>query len=401
MNRPPRALRPARRHAFRALAIAFGIGIFVLLGEFGIRLRLAWLFRGQLEEVSREIPADPNATVTLGDLVYPVENDNLIYRLKPGAAGVFRGAPVRVNSLGFRDEEIGPLDASMEAPLNAKPPGTIRIIALGDSLGFGWGVEAEEGFFELIEKDLDRLAGKARRVQVINTSVPGYNAVMEAEILHETGLALEPDAVLIEYCTNDEVLPDFLMRKPFFRRLDRLYLLRLGGLLTGSLARDQRETARLSPPGILYHPRPDGPGAMDPRDVPPRYRHHVGPQPLEAAYRRIRNACRERGIPLIVVAPSAQFHEGDPTIEADPMMAGIRSLCVRLEAPLIETFGAIRRHIETHGLHSIDLSVEDPQDWHPNALHHELIAREMLGMVSRELGLESNAERGQVSNERH
>ena len=399
MNRPPRALGPGRRRAFRVLAIALGIGIFILLGELGIRLRLAWLFRGQLEEVSREVPADPEAPVTLGDLVYPVENDNLIYRLKPGAVGVFRGAPVRVNSLGFRDEEIGPLDASTEAPLDAKPPGTIRIIALGDSLGFGWGVEAEEGFFEVLERDLDRLAGPARRVQVVNTSVPGYNAVMEAEVLRETGLALEPDAVLIEYCTNDEALPDFLMRKPFFRRLDRLYLLRLGGLLTGGLARDQRETARLTPAGILYQPRPDGPGAMDPRDVPLRYRHHVGPQTLEAAYRRIRDACRERGIPMIVAAPSAQFHEGDPTIKADPLMADIRSLCARLDVPLIETFGPVRRYIETQGLHSINLSLEDPHDWHPNALHHELIAGEMLGVVSRELGLRRNAEHGQVSSE--
>jgi hypothetical protein len=70
-------------------------------------------------------------------MLRPSPNRRLVYELKPGldvrmVAPTFRDRPVavRTSADGFRDEPC---------PV-AKAPGTYRVVGLGDSLMFGWGV---------------------------------------------------------------------------------------------------------------------------------------------------------------------------------------------------------------------------------------------------------------------
>ena len=100
--------------------------------------------------------------------------------------------PMRTNSLGLRDEEF-----SVE-----KEQGAFRILALGDSVTFGWGVEAEETYVEQIE-DMLNARFSSRQFEVINAGVPGRDTPNELEYLQQVGLSYDPDLVTVGWVVND------------------------------------------------------------------------------------------------------------------------------------------------------------------------------------------------------
>lgn len=99
------------------------------------------------------------------------------------------GRPVEIqtNSLGYRNPEIGEKDKT-------------RILFLGDSITFCEYLPEEETFVRLIEilannQDLGW--------ETINASVPAISLQNQLAILAETGLALNPDVVVICFYLND------------------------------------------------------------------------------------------------------------------------------------------------------------------------------------------------------
>jgi len=111
------------------------------------------------------------------------------------------------NSLGFRDREH---------PV-AKPPGSFRILVLGDSVAAGQGVGRYEDTFPSLLEKLLRDGGL--EAEVLNFAVTGYNTQQEVETLRDKGLAYDPDLVLLSYCLNDRkrsdggILPTLLARE--------------------------------------------------------------------------------------------------------------------------------------------------------------------------------------------
>jgi hypothetical protein len=92
----------------------------------------------------------------------------------------------------------------------AKAQDTLRVLVLGDSIGFGFCTPAESLPREkTFAKALERLLNEAplpdhRRAEVINLSVSGYDTRQEAEFLRVKGLDFAPDVVLVGYCLNDD-----------------------------------------------------------------------------------------------------------------------------------------------------------------------------------------------------
>jgi lysophospholipase L1-like esterase len=86
-----------------------------------------------------------------------------------------------------------------------KPPGTYRIVVLGDSQTFGYGIEQEEAWPAVLEKSLLATPSGAR-VEVMNCAVGSYDTEQEAASL-EHWLSWEPDVVLLGYFVNDAALP--------------------------------------------------------------------------------------------------------------------------------------------------------------------------------------------------
>lgn len=84
-----------------------------------------------------------------------------------------------INSLGLRGPET----------TYEKPLGRFRIVLLGDSRSFGYGVPVEQHFSQLLE-------GYFQNLEVINLGVDGYGVDQSLLRLRQEGLRFEPDLVL-------------------------------------------------------------------------------------------------------------------------------------------------------------------------------------------------------------
>lgn len=121
------------------------------------------------------------------------------FSLEPGSTRIITTGEAftnrdRINSLGLNDAE-----RSVE-----KPPGTRRILMLGDSFIFGQGVPREKTVASLLE---ERLHG----VEVVNAGIPGYCLDQEYLFYRDRGRRLEPDLVLVAFFVNDLEAPRFEM----------------------------------------------------------------------------------------------------------------------------------------------------------------------------------------------
>jgi len=109
---------------------------------------------------------------------------------------------VRTNHMGYRGEE-------MEVQ---KPPGAIRILALGDSVTWGVGVNDDRIYLARLEQTLNARYSRPLRVQTVNTAVIGYSLYQELLTLERDGPALSPDIVLVGFVLNDA----YPTEDPFF-----------------------------------------------------------------------------------------------------------------------------------------------------------------------------------------
>ncbi len=96
---------------------------------------------------------------------------------------------VVTNGLGLRDEEPA-----------AKAAGATRVLVLGDSYTFGYGVEAGEAYPQVVET---LAATRGWPLEIINAAVPSYSPTLEAVWLRDVGLALEPDVVVLALDMSD------------------------------------------------------------------------------------------------------------------------------------------------------------------------------------------------------
>lgn len=136
-----------------------------------------------------------------------------IHELVPSRE-VVAGSTYRINALGFRGRET----------TTEKPAGTWRIVVLGDSVAFGWGVEADERFTDVAEARWNLAHPDGPRIEVLNLGVPGYEAHHQYYALHDKALALHPDAIVFAFNWNDvQLIPDEIVthvRGEFESRVD-------------------------------------------------------------------------------------------------------------------------------------------------------------------------------------
>jgi lysophospholipase L1-like esterase len=124
-----------------------------------------------------------------------VPDPQLKYRHRRSWGSTYQGAEVRFNENGLRDDPIGP-----------KAPGEFRILVLGDSQTFGWGVARQYiwpvQLQEMLQKRLDR------PVRVIDAGVCGYDTRQEYRYLLSDGYEFAPDLVLLLFLNNDLEITD-------------------------------------------------------------------------------------------------------------------------------------------------------------------------------------------------
>lgn len=115
----------------------------------------------------------------------------------------------RTNSRGWKDRERD----------LAKPEGTFRIVALGDSYTFGV-VPIEQQYTTQLEAILQERGWP--HCEVISLGVSGWGTDQSLETLIHEGLRYQPDLVLYQFCSNDLLenlypTPDLPLPTPFHR----------------------------------------------------------------------------------------------------------------------------------------------------------------------------------------
>jgi lysophospholipase L1-like esterase len=168
---------------------------------------MKWLANLALVVVAAAVPC-VIAEVGLRIVAPPADSAELFRKLpsqaewsgRPHARGLHTGVPVAFNGLGLRDAERTPQPA----------PGTVRVLALGDSVTFGLGVAQEHTYPHQTEILLRKASGA--RVEVLNMGMPGYNTVHQLAQLRDLGLALQPKAVVVGFLYND-IEPSSAQRK--------------------------------------------------------------------------------------------------------------------------------------------------------------------------------------------
>jgi len=123
------------------------------------------------------------------------------FELKPNFTQKFDGAVIKLSEIttiktnndGFRDNK--------DYEIN-KSPDIVRIIFLGDSYTFGWGVNIEDSWPKVVERLLNENSDN-KTYEVFNLGVPGYNTAQEVTLYKNKGLKYDPDMVLIHVFSND------------------------------------------------------------------------------------------------------------------------------------------------------------------------------------------------------
>jgi hypothetical protein len=121
-----------------------------------------------------------------------------------------QGVALSINALGMRDVE----------PALPKPPGTTRVLLLGDSVVLGPGVEQDR-----IAASRLRALVAPRGMDVVTAAVAGWNTVFQEMFVAAHGDRLAPDAVVLVYVENDNelTLPFDRERQPAKTLRQRLY----------------------------------------------------------------------------------------------------------------------------------------------------------------------------------
>ena len=177
------ASSPARIPLRRRIAYAAIVAVALLMVcEGALRLR-AWMRYGTTGDISDAL------------LVRDRESGLLVPR--PGAALHGSTIDIRINSLGFRGDEIE----------RVKPARTLRIACLGASTTFCAEVSSNRATWPArLQARLQALYPQVR-VEVINAGVPAYTAEESLRNLRHRVLPLGPDLV-IYYEANNEIARD-------------------------------------------------------------------------------------------------------------------------------------------------------------------------------------------------
>jgi len=340
--------------ALSGLLLAFG------LAELGLR----WFHDVRIVEREWLNAAKPHAREVLAHIFRRDDDEAVRYTLLPGKEIVDGGSRYAINALGMRGPET----------TRAKPEGTRRVLIIGDSYGFGLGVDQSWTVAAVLQRRFDALGGP--HVEVLNQSVPGYHTGQELALLEREGFALQPDVVVLFYCWNDEADEAF----QFDEKIGVLH----GDLLPVPYSW-KKWLRRSALYGFIAHT--DAIARLQAGELKPMEPHQWAP--TRARLVALFESCRQRRLPLVLLnLPKLEMGSTnelpDPKWEPRTHYERIGKLCdeygvrwIDLRALLIAKVDLVER---------LFVRVEDPADPHLNARGYDIVAAELAETLV-ELGL--------------
>jgi len=252
----------------------------------------------------------------------------------PNKKSLIMGADISINSHGHRGVEVP----------TSKPPGTVRIMMLGDSLTLGWGVPSKETIANRLQVLLN-MTHNNKNFEIINSGVANTNTEMQVEAFLDKGRLFSPDIVVLNYYINDaEPIPR--PKKNIFMKYSAAYVffsLRLESLLGNILKSKNFYEYYMD----LYKEGKNGWGQT------------------QKALSRLAEYCRKNEVRLIVVN-YPELHQLAPYPFTD-VSQKIESQAEKLQVPYLNLMPSLQDK------HPEDLWVSK-QDQHPNSFACSLIA---------------------------
>ena len=266
-----------------------------------------------------------------------VSDPLLVFRLPPHTQKTYQGVMISTNALGFRDREI-----------ERKQDGELRVLLLGDSITFGYGVSDEETYGRKLESILTSELG--RRVRTVNAGMGGFNTVQEAAFLENQAAAIDPDVVSLLYLPNDidSNIPPFKPGEAIYgnaSKVTRILLEKSWLFRLAVFASTEPEPKRLAELGIR------GRGAKD----------------SLTALARIAALCRQRRVPFETFFYREKEESGAGARFIDELFSEVSR--VGVENGFLVT--DVRPWWGNRDWRSLTNSVVD---WHPNARGHDVLA---------------------------
>jgi len=133
--------------------------------------------------------------------------------------------PARINEAGFHDVEH----------VLAKPPDTVRIVVLGDSMLAAMQVPLERTLARQLEARLNEARAGGSRFEVVNCATDGYGTAQAWLMFDRRCRAYQPDLVVLGFFAFNDVLDNYAgarsLNHPIARRCGRPYFELREGLL--------------------------------------------------------------------------------------------------------------------------------------------------------------------------
>ncbi|MEM1320111.1 MAG: GDSL-type esterase/lipase family protein [Bacteroidota bacterium] len=326
---------------FKIITIAIGLVFGLLLAEGGFRIYhyLNYYDLSDIDQGARVEMDSPEEEKTLGQVIQRSVHPRVIYELLPSARYQFQGVLVETSAQGFRDKEY---------PAK-KEVGTRRVIGLGDSVMFGWGVEEKQTYLSKVENGLNRQ--DSLPWEMINTGVPGYNAAMEVALLEAKIDQSQVDLVIINFVGNDFDLPNFIQKKPAYWGIQKSFILEHFNDKNGF---DERlREAPFDAENWRFQ--------RNPAEVPEEYRDMVGEEAYIASLRRLKQLSEQQQFQVIVLShsPFVQLPDFLPTT------------CQQLGFEFVDVKPHWDAYVQEHPQAEWKIG---ENDWHPSIEGHEVIA---------------------------
>jgi len=155
-----------------------------------------FLALGAVEVALRIIqPSPPKMTHPQVEYIFvpcdPVTGRSGFHYMKPNQDAYHLDVPVSSNSLGIRNDEVS----------EEKHPSRRRILAIGDSHTFGYGVPERDSWPRLLNSKL--VESGFADYEVVNGGIGALSLAQELELFKQRLMGVQPDHVVIAYYWND------------------------------------------------------------------------------------------------------------------------------------------------------------------------------------------------------
>jgi hypothetical protein len=281
-----------------------------------------------------------------------LDDDFLLFELKPNLRRTLFGQPFTTNHFGLRDREY-----TLE-----KRAGVFRIVVLGSSIDMGWGIGTEETYVNLLEDWLNDHAarrGLARRFEVLNFAVAAYSPMQRLEAFRRKAVKFEPDLVVYSATLLDNRLIEIYLCDLLQSKVDVHY-----DFFRTALAEAEINVDAL--------PRePDG-RLADKTAIKAKLRPRYW-EFYDETIGLLASDCRLLGVPLACVIIPRVGKADSPELRAEPV-ARLRGIANHYAVPLFDLTSAF----DNDDPAKLEIAAWDD---HPNARGH----RRLFRALAREL----------------